>query len=50
MSTDDYMPMTIQNPNDYDEVIGVTWSVDERSSDEVEYVTVLLPCNIQLLV
>jgi hypothetical protein len=38
VSTDDYMPMTINSPESYDEVLSATWFVDDRSPEEITYV------------
>ena len=33
------MPMPIRTPEEYDEVLSATWFVDERSLNEVTYVS-----------
>ncbi|KAK4188697.1 putative exocyst complex component sec15 [Podospora australis] len=41
VSTDDYMPMAINSPEEYQKVIDVTWFVDERSEEERVFPCVL---------
>ncbi|KAK0738580.1 exocyst complex subunit Sec15-like protein [Schizothecium vesticola] len=41
VSTDDYMPMTINTPEDYEKVLSVSWIIQEQSPEELTYPCVL---------
>jgi len=41
VSTDDYMPMTINTPEDYEKVLSVSWVIQEQSPEELKYVIFL---------
>ncbi|KAL2017298.1 hypothetical protein VTK56DRAFT_2321 [Thermocarpiscus australiensis] len=41
VSTDDYMPMKINTQEEYDEVLRVTWFVDDKSPDDLTFPSVL---------
>ncbi|THZ80636.1 exocyst complex subunit Sec15-like protein [Aureobasidium pullulans] len=38
VSTDDYMPMPINNPDEYDKVINVSWYTPEKDREQQKYV------------
>ncbi|KAK3302547.1 exocyst complex subunit Sec15-like-domain-containing protein [Chaetomium strumarium] len=40
VSTDDYMPMAVRTREEYDEVLGMTWFVDERTPEEITFPSV----------
>lgn len=51
VSTDDYMPMTINTPEDYEKVLSVSWIIQEQSPEELTYVALFLcsrPCHLTL--
>src|SRR5271154_79684 len=41
VSTDDYMPMPIQTPEEFDKVVNVSWYTPDRSRDQITFPTVL---------
>ncbi|KAI9881385.1 MAG: hypothetical protein M1830_003392 [Pleopsidium flavum] len=41
VSTDDYMPMTISNLDEYDKVVNVSWYTPDKSRGELEFPCVL---------
>ncbi|KXX78657.1 Exocyst complex component sec15 [Madurella mycetomatis] len=41
VSTDDYMPMTINTQEEYEKVLSVTWFVDTRDPEELKFPCVL---------
>jgi len=38
VSTDDYMPMPINNPDEYDKVINVSWYTPDKDREQQKYV------------
>lgn len=38
VSTDDYMPMAIQTPEEYEKVVNVSWFNQEKPASELTYV------------
>ena len=42
VSTDDYMPMTINTPEDYEKVLSVSWIIQEQSPEELTYAALFL--------
>lgn len=38
MSTDDYMPMAINTPEEYEKVVNVSWFTQEKPADQLTYV------------
>lgn len=45
VSTDDYMPMQINNAEEYEKVLKVSWYTEEKAPEELTYVTYHLLCN-----
>ncbi len=41
VSTDDYMPMAINTPEEYEKVVNVSWFTQEKSAEELTYPCVL---------
>jgi hypothetical protein len=41
VSTDDYMPMAINNPEEYEKVVNVSWFSQEKPADQITYPCVL---------
>ncbi|RFN45108.1 hypothetical protein FIE12Z_10633 [Fusarium flagelliforme] len=41
VSTDDYMPMAINNPEEYEKVVNVSWFSQEKPTDQITYPCVL---------
>ncbi|KAF7561895.1 hypothetical protein G7046_g2244 [Stylonectria norvegica] len=41
VSSDDYMPMAINSPQEYDKVVNVSWFSQEKSAEELTYPCVL---------
>ncbi|MCJ1404460.1 hypothetical protein MMC11_007685 [Xylographa trunciseda] len=41
VSTDDYMPMPINNLDEYEKVVNVSWYIPDKSSDELRFPCVL---------
>ncbi|KAL1637279.1 putative exocyst complex component [Diplodia seriata] len=41
VSTDDYMPMPIQTPDEYDKVVNVSWYTSEKPNEELTFPCVL---------
>ena len=39
VSTDDYMPMTLNSIEEYDKVVTVSWYTPEKEREELTYVT-----------
>lgn len=39
VTTDDYMPMTLNSIEEYDKVVTVSWYTPEKERDELTYVT-----------
>jgi hypothetical protein len=35
VSTDDYMPMAINNPEEYEKVVNVSWFSQEKPTDQI---------------
>ena len=42
VSTDDYMPMTLNSIEEYDKVVTVSWYTPEKEREELTYVALLL--------
>ncbi|KAI9749631.1 MAG: hypothetical protein M1815_002375 [Lichina confinis] len=48
VSTDDYMPMPVNNLEQYDKVVNVSWYVPEKEREEIMYVHRLAPFDREL--
>ena len=49
MSTDDYMPMPVNNLEQYDKVVNVSWYVPDKEREEIKYVYHLAPFDRELM-
>lgn len=50
VSTDDYMPMPINNPDEYDKVINVSWYTPEKDREQQKYVCSFGASKITMLI
>ena len=41
VSTDDYMPMAINTPEEYEKVLNVSWFSQEKPTDQLTYVPLI---------
>lgn len=50
VSTDDYMPMPINNPDEYDKVINVSWYTPEKDREQQKYGHAFGACKVIMLI